>query len=118
MGKVSCAGGFGSGLVGPIGENARRRHVGHDDLQVVAPGAQHLTRRFGHELRRVATVALGTAIAIAAKHRHPADAIGGEPRQKRLVHAPRADHGCRRTRHQQIAQGRFHLTAGNDHLTS
>ena len=105
-------------VIGALGENARRRHVGHDDFQLVAPGGEHLARRFGHELRRVATVALGAALAVAAEHRHAAHALGGEPRQKRLVHAPRADHGRRGTGHQQIAQGRLHLAAGNDHLVT
>ena len=118
MGKVGCASRFGSGLIGALGENARRRHIGHDNFQIVAPGGEHLARRFGYQLRRVATVALGTALAIAAKHRHAPDALGGQSRQKRLVHTPRADHERHGTGRQQIAQGRLHLAAGNDHLVT
>ena len=99
MGKISYANGFGSDLIGALGENARRRHIGHDNFQIVAPGGEHLARRFGYQLRRVATVALGTVIAIAAKHRHAAYTLGGESRQQRLVHAPRADHERRGTGH-------------------
>ena len=67
MGKISYANGFGSGLIGALGENARRRHIGHDNFQIVAPGGEHLARRFGYQLRRVATVALGTCLLYTSR---------------------------------------------------
>lgn len=79
---MSVAGSFDGSGIDAISKNTHRRHVGHDDFQLVAPSAEHLTRRFGHELRRVATVALGATLAVAAEHRHTAHALGGEPRQQ------------------------------------
>ena len=118
LGKVGVAGSFDGSGIDAISKNTCRGHVGHDDFQLVAPSAEHLTRRLGHELRRVAAVALGATLAVAAEHRHTAHALGGEPRQKRLIYAPCANHGRRNTRHQQIAQGRLHLAADNDHLVT